>query len=387
LMEALWVEHQVGVCVFLLVLVFIALWNLRVLTKPAGARSPDRWPRVSILLPARDEERSIVEAVESLAGQDYADFELVVLDDCSSDRTPDLLRQLAERFDNLRVVEGKPLPRGWMGKLWACDQLSREATGELLLFTDADTRHRPETLQQSVARFQEDGLDLLTGIPYEETVTWAEKLVLPVLPWAILSFLPLGLAYRWRRPSFTAANGQFMLFRRESYDSIGGHAMVRDSVVDDMALVRLVAKQGMKWRLFDMTDLIRCRMYRSAREVFDGLSKNLFGIFGYRLVPFLFVWIWLGVVFFGPLVVLGLAAFGVVTSAFSVVAAGCAVLLGLVLWGMANTKFRFGWWVSLLYPATVMLSIAIAFRSLVLVASRQARWKGRGAVIRRVKLW
>jgi chlorobactene glucosyltransferase len=386
-MEALWVEHQLGVCVFLLVLVVIALWNLRVLTKPSGASSPARWPRVSILLPARDEERSIVEAVESLARQDYTDFELVVLDDCSSDRTPDLLRQLAERFDNMRVVDGKPLPRGWMGKLWACDQLSREATGELLLFTDADTRHRPETLRQAVARLEEDGLDLVTGIPYEETGTWAEKLVLPVLPWAILSFLPLGLAYRWSRPSFTAANGQFMLFRRESYDSIRGHAAVQDSVVDDMALVRLVAKQGMKWRLYDMTDLIRCRMYRSAREVFDGLSKNLFGIFGYRLVPFLFVWTWLGVVTFGPLAVVGLAAFGVVTSAFSVAAAGCAVLLGLVLWGMANVKFRFGWWLSLLYPATVMLSIAIAFRSLVLVASRQARWKGRGAVIRRVKLW
>lgn len=386
-MEALWVEHQLGVCVFLLVLVVIARWNLRVLTKPSGASSPARWPRVSILLPARDEERSIVEAVESLARQDYTDFELVVLDDCSSDRTPDLLRQLAERFDNMRVVDGKPLPRGWMGKLWACDQLSREATGELLLFTDADTRHRPETLRQAVARLEEDGLDLVTGIPYEETGTWAEKLVLPVLPWAILSFLPLGLAYRWSRPSFTAANGQFMLFRRESYDSIRGHAAVRDSVVDDMALVRLVAKQGMKWRLYDMTDLIRCRMYRSAREVFDGLSKNLFGIFGYRLVPFLFVWTWLGVVTFGPLAVVGLAAFGVVTSAFSVAAAGCAVLLGLVLWGMANVKFRFGWWLSLLYPATVMLSIAIAFRSLVLVASRQARWKGRGAVIRRVKLW
>lgn len=386
-MEALWVEHQLGVCVFLLVLVVIARWNLRVLTKPSGASSPARWPRVSILLPARDEERSIVEAVESLARQDYTDFELVVLDDCSSDRTPDLLRQLAERFDNMRVVDGKPLPRGWMGKLWACDQLSREATGELLLFTDADTRHRPETLRQAVARLEEDGLDLVTGIPYEETGTWAEKLVLPVLPWAILSFLPLGLAYRWSRPSFTAANGQFMLFRRESYDSIRGHAAVRDSVVDDMALVRLVAKQGMKWRLYDMTDLIRCRMYRSAREVFDGLSKNLFGIFGYRLVPFLFVWTWLGMVTFGPLAVVGLAAFGVVTSAFSVAAAGCAVLLGLVLWGMANVKFRFGWWLSLLYPATVMLSIAIAFRSLVLVASRQARWKGRGAVIRRVKLW
>lgn len=386
-MQAFWIQHQLGICGFLLVLVIIALSNLRTLKRLGRAQAPARWPRVSILLPARNEELNIVEAVECLAGQDYQDFELVVLDDCSEDRTPEILNELSGKFDRLRVVHGRPLPDGWLGKLWACDQLSRTATGELLLFTDADTRHSPEALRQAVAQLEQDRLDLLTAIPLEQTEGWAEKLVVPVMARAIMAFLPLGLAYRWNRPAFTAANGQFMLFRRTSYDAIGGHQAVRDNIVDDLGLVRLIAKQGMRWRLFDAMDLVRCRMYRSTAEVFDGFSKNLFGTFEYRLLPFLFVWTWLGVVTLEPQVVLGLGALGSVTSTFSLFSAGAGSALGLMLWGISDLRFRFSWWVPLLYPVSMLLCVVIAFRSVFLTASRRTTWKGRNAVIRRVRLW
>ncbi len=386
-MQAFWIQHQLGICGFLLVLVIIALANLRTLKRLGRAHAPARWPRVSILLPARNEANNISEAVECLAGQDYPDFELVVLDDCSEDRTLEILRELAGRLENLRVVQGKALPEGWLGKLWACYQLSKTATGELLLFTDADVRHNPDALRQAVAQLEQDRLDLLTAIPLEQTEGWAERLIVPVLPRAIMAFLPLGLAYRWNRPAFTAANGQFMLFRRTSYDAVGGHAAVRDNVVDDLGLVRLMAKRGMRWRLFDAMDLVRCRMYRSTREVFDGFSKNLLGAFGYRVLPFLFVWLWLGVVTFGPLVVLGLGALGIVTSTFSLVCAGAGFLLGLLLWGISDIRFRFRWWVPLLYPVSILLCVFIAFRSVFLTVSQKAIWKGRKAVVRRVRPW
>jgi chlorobactene glucosyltransferase len=376
-LSLLWLEQQFGVVVFLLVLVIIALWNRRVLRKPGGADLPARPPRVSVLLPARDEERNIVAAVESLAGQDYPDFELLVLDDGSTDRTPGLLRELSARLPQMKVLAGKPLPPGWLGKHWACHQLAAAAAGERLLFTDADTRHRPEALRQAVSRLEAEQLDLFTGIPREEVRTWAEKLIVPILPWAINSFLPLGLAYRLHRPAFTAANGQYLLFRRASYDALGGHERVRGNVVDDLALVRQAARQRMRWRVYDLTELVSCRMYHGAREVFEGFSKNLYGAFGYRPLPFLFVWLWLGVVTFQPLVVLGHRAAGGTMSPVSAGTALAAVLLALLLWGLCHAKFRFPLYLAAGYPLSVGLGIVIALRSMLAAYNGRAHWKGR----------
>ena len=375
-LSLLWLEQQFGVAGCMLVLVVIALWNRRVLGKPGGG-PPARWPRVSVLLPARNEERNITAAVQSLATQDYPDFELLVLDDGSTDRTPEMLRELSAQFPAMRVLAGEPLPSGWLGKHWACTQLAEVASGELLLFTDADTRHRSDALRRTVASLEEERLDLLTGVPREEVRTWAEKLVVPVVPWAIYAFLPLGLAYRLNRPAVTAANGQYLLFRRASYDKLGGHARVRDDVVDDLALVRQAARHRMRWRVSDLTELVNCRMYHGAREVFEGFSKNLYGAFGYRPGPFLFVWLWLGVVTFQPLVVLGCWAAGGTTSPVSAGTALAAVLLMLALWGLCHAKFRFPLYLAFGYPLSVALGIVIAIRSMRAAYTGRARWKGR----------
>lgn len=376
-MNPLSIEHQVGVVAFLAVLVGVALSNLGALRRFGSFPKARRCPRVSILVPARDEERHVREAVGLLLAQDYPDFEVVVLDDESRDRTAQILDELAARGSGLRVLYGASLPEGWQGKLWACHQLAQAASGELLLFTDADTRHGPRTLSHAVDALESERADLVSAIPREVVVTWAEKLAVPVVTWSIMSFLPLRLAYRWSHPAFTAANGQFMLFRRASYQRLGGHAAVRGSVVDDLALVRLAARHRMKWRLLDAQDDVSCRMYRSAREVMDGFGKNLFAAFGYRILPFAFVWLWLAVVTFQPLVMLALAAAGAHTHRLSIAAAGSAVVLALVSWTVANGKFRFPWYLLLCYPACVGLGIAIAVRSVWLAVSGRARWKGR----------
>ncbi len=376
-MNAFWLEHQVGVVVFLAVLVVIALSNLGALRRLGTFPAAARYPRVSVLVPMRNEERNVRPVLESLLGQQYPDFEVVALDDDSIDRTGAILSEMAGRHARLRVIAGSALPEGWHGKQWACHRLAQAATGELLLFTDADTRHGPDALRHAVSALVAERADLVSAVPKEEVRTWAEKLVVPVVPWAIIAFLPLRLAQHWRRPAFTAANGQFLLIRREAYERAGGHEAVRASVVDDLALVRRIVRAGMRWRLFDAQDDVSCRMYENARQVFDGFSKNLFGAFGFRVLPFAFVWLWLGVVTFQPLVVLVTAAAGADVPALSVGLAGAAVGLALALWAISHAKFRFPFYLVPLYPLSTALAIGIAARSVGQAFTGRAEWKGR----------
>jgi chlorobactene glucosyltransferase len=330
-----------------------------------------------VLVPARDEEANIGPCVRSLLAQNYPDFEVLVLDDASRDGTGRILAALAEETDRLRVLVGRSLPFGWLGKHWACHQLAQAADGPLLLFTDADTRHHPNALRDAVAALLAEEADLLTALPRYEVVSWAERLVVPVLAWSIFSFLPLGLAHRLHLPVLSATVGQFMLFRRRAYEQVGGHAAVRQQVVDDLALGWRIKAHGLRWRLVDGGLHVHCRMYRTFREVYEGFSKNLLAAFGYNVPLFVFVWLWLGMVFWEPLIVLILGAVGVSISARSFVLATVAVLLSLLLWGLSHRRFRFPLYLAFLYPVSVLLVEIIAGRSVWLTLRRQATWKGR----------
>jgi chlorobactene glucosyltransferase len=370
-------QHQVSLIAFLTVLLLIALSNLRAWRRLGDYPLPDRFPRLSVLVPARDEEANIGPCVRSLLGQEYPDFEVLVLDDASSDGTGQILAALAEEHDRLRVLVGRPLPSDWLGKHWACHQLAQAAESELLLFTDADTRHNPHTFRDGVAALLAEEADLLTALPCYEVVSWGERLVIPVLAWSIFSFLPLGLAHRLRLPALSASAGQFMLFRRRAYEQVGGHAAVRQQVVDDLALGWRIKAHGLRWRLVDGGRHIRCRMYQSFRGVYDGLSKNLLAAFGYNVPLFVFVWLWLGIVFWEPLVVIILGVIGVSMPALSPVLAAVAIALSLLLWALSHRRFGFPLYLSFLYPVSMVLVDVIAGRSVWLTLRGRATWKGR----------
>lgn len=376
-MSGFWFQHQFGIIVFLSVLLLIALSNWRSLRRLGDYRPASRVPRVSVLVPARDEEANIGPCVRSLLAQEYPDFEVLVLDDDSRDRTLQVLRGLAAEDARLQVLQGAPLPPGWIGKHWACHQLARAARGEIFLFTDADTRHHPQALQQVVAALLHEEADLLTVLPRQEVVSWAERLLVPLMPWSIFSFLPIGLAHRLRSPALSASVGQFMLFRREAYERIGGHAAVRADVADDLALGRLVKAQGLRWRLVDATGYVRCRMYHNFRQVREGFSKSLFAAFGYNVPLFMFVWLWLGLVFLEPPLVLALWATGNEPGPLSPALAALAVVLSVLSWGIVHVRFGFPRYLALLYPLTVLLSFMVAVRSLFLTLTRRTVWKGR----------
>ncbi|MBM3162970.1 MAG: glycosyltransferase [Chlorobi bacterium] len=276
--------YQILVLISLGVFAGILLFNLAELSRlPETSEHAGDRPFVSVLVPARNEERAIEACVRSLLRQDYPRYEVIVLDDASDDGTWELLRRLQQASDErLRIVRGLPLPEGWHGKAWACRQLADAASGELLLFTDADTRHEPATLGRSVAALQASGSDLLTLTPYQETEGFWEKLVIPLVYFILMCYLPLRLVRTSPKTAFCSAIGQFMLFRRDIYFRTGGHSSVKADIVEDVWLCRSVKKAGGHVRVFNGTDALSCRMYRTPAEIVRGFSKNLFAGLGYH---------------------------------------------------------------------------------------------------------
>lgn len=236
-------------------------------------------PFVSVLVPARNEERSIGACLDSLVGQEYGAYEIIVLDDGSEDRTAAIARSFAARFGTVRVETGQALPPGWFGKAFACEQLASLARGDLLIFTDADTTHAP-TMIRSVVGAVAAGADVVTAFPEQEIGGWREALVVPFVFFTIWALLPVGRVWSDPSPRVVAANGQLLAFTRAAYARVGGHRAVRRSVLDDMALARRAKTLGLRVRLADGVGTVRTRMYRTAAEVWRGFSKNAYALAG-----------------------------------------------------------------------------------------------------------
>lgn len=248
---------------------------------------PGQTPLVSVLIPARNEAAHIERTLRMLRAQDYPNFEIVVLDDASSDGTAQVVRRASDSDPRLLLLPGLPLPPGWLGKAWACQQLFQHARGDLLLFTDADVRWHSGALQAVVRQFQESRAHLLAVFPTQETVTWGERLIVPLMGMAILGYLPILAAHHIPWASFAAANGQCLLFDRAAYVRIGGHESVKTSLIEDVSLARLIKRNGLRLRLTDGAGLISNRMYGNWREVRDGFAKNI--IAGHGNLFFLFL--------------------------------------------------------------------------------------------------
>ncbi len=244
------------------------------------------WPFVSVCIPARNEEARIGPCLESLLSQDYPHYEVLVLDDQSTDGTRDLLTRYSKKNRHLKILRGKSLPVDWVGKSWACHQLSQKAKGAWILFTDADTWHHPDTLKRSVTAGENHQADLLSCVTGQATQSWLEYLVVPVMVFDLTAFLPA----RWaiKQGKFGGANGQFLFFNRKAYQSMGGHGSVRGEIVEDLAIGKKVTQRGLRLVLLDGSRLISCRMYHCAKEVIEGFSKNFFPVFDFSLPKALF---------------------------------------------------------------------------------------------------
>jgi chlorobactene glucosyltransferase len=242
-----------------------------------GGRLPGSTPLVSVVIPARNEAHNIVRVLESVAASRYPDFELIVVDDQSTDGTGELARRVpAGRARRVQVVEGEALPEGWLGKPWSCAQGARIAAGDLLLFTDADTVHSPHLLARAVAGLEEDRADALTLMGRQIMETFWERLIQPSM------FLMMVTRFRDAREPLpprrwrdAIANGQYLMFRRNVYDALGGHEAVRGEVVEDLRLAQILIQSGARLSLRSAERAFATRMYRDLGELVRGWSKNL----------------------------------------------------------------------------------------------------------------
>jgi chlorobactene glucosyltransferase len=278
--------YQVVITAILAALLLNTIINLRLLSAPktsVALDETDEAPLVSILVPARNEERSIAQCVESLAQQDYPRCEIIVLDDQSEDQTAVIVEDLARRYPNVRLLHGGELPPNWHGKANACAQLAKAASGEWLLFVDADAVLAPQCVSVTLRQARARGADLLTMIPTTLVGSFGEALLLPIIPMTFAAFLPIGLVTHHPSPLFAGALGQFLLFRRDAYLRIGGHAAVRTDIVEDIQLSRLVKRHGGRLVWIDGTALMRVRMYHSFAEAWRGITKSAFAAINYSL--------------------------------------------------------------------------------------------------------
>ena len=229
---------------------------------------------ISVLIPARNEEANIAEAVRCVLASRYVELELLVLDDGSADRTAEIVRGLALEDPRVRLIEGCGLPSGWNGKQHACWTLANEASGRFLAFLDADVRIEPDLLARVAAFRYEREVSLVSGFPRLITITWLERLLLPLIHFVLLSFLPMGTMRKTTKPSAAAGCGQFMFVEGDAYFASGGHNAIRETMHDGLLLPRVLRRAGYRTDLADITALAGVRMYDSASEVWSGLAKN-----------------------------------------------------------------------------------------------------------------
>lgn len=345
----------------------LAAANLSVLRPPP---LPGAVARVSVLVPARDEAANVGPLLDALLASRGVDLEVVVLDDGSTDATAALVQERAARDPRVRLAHGAPLPPGWIGKQHACAQLAALATAPLLAFVDADVRLHPDALARMAAMMERDATDLLSGIPRQITLTWAERLVVPQIM-VLLNYLPLRMARASNDPRFAAASGQVIVARRAAYDAAGGHAAMSRTVHDGLHLARAVRRTGGRTDIADLTHLASCRMYATAPEVWRGFLKNAReGMATPRALP---VWTLL---LAGGHVLPFVTALADDGRALAVSLAALALLL--TARAAIALRFRQGALAVVLHPFGVLATLVIQWTALLAGPRRlPATWRGR----------
>lgn len=237
---------------------------------------------VSVLIPARNEEAGLESCIKSVLSSNYNNYEVIIYDDLSTDSTFEIASDYAKKHSNVKVIKGTTLPEGWLGKNHACHNLANSAKGDYLLFLDADVNISPNTINNAVYNLEISNAGLLSIFPYQKLNTFGETLVVPLMNWVLLSFLPLIMVFKSQNKSFAAANGQFMLFNKNTYFEVGGHNAIKNNVLEDVTFCKKIKAENKKVITFISDGSVSCRMYSGFKSALNGFSKNFFAGFGFN---------------------------------------------------------------------------------------------------------
>jgi Glycosyl transferase family 2 len=329
---------------------------------------------LSVLIPARNEERNLRATLEAVLANHGCDFEVIVLDDHSTDRTAEIVGQMSADDPRLRLESALPLPAGWCGKQHACHILAQLARRPLVVFMDADVRLAPDALSRLAGFMANSDAGLASGIPRQELGTFSERLLLPLIHFLLLGYLPMPIM-RWTRlTGFSAGCGQLFIARREAYERCGGHARLRDSLHDGLKLPRVFRRAGFRTDLFDATDVATCRMYRTNAETWRGLDKN--AVEGLAspgtILPMTLL------LFGGPVLPFVLLAFAPMLSQSEMLWTVAAALLSFAPRALGARLFRQPALSVLLHPLAILALLTIQWHAFAgLLLGRPAIWKGR----------
>ena len=343
--------------------------------------APRTGRRLSVIIPARNEEAVIERCVRSILRSTYSPLEILVVDDRSTDATAPIVERLAREDARVKLIRGEPLPDGWYGKPWACVQGYRAATGELLCFTDADTIHAPALLAHSVGALEATGAGLFTVMPTQLMLTAAERLVLPQIGYLLVARYHPARVNAATSARDVIANGQFILMPRAAYERVGTHERVKHEVAEDLALAQESVRAGEKLVMAYALDLMQVRMYTDWAHLREGWSKNLYlgarrGLSDHpwlqALVPPLLVLPFLFWILAPALVLLALCG---VTTIFTGPAIA-ATVASLLFWSLFTAAMGIPWIWGFAYPVGAAAGAYLALRS-TLRGARKVEWKGR----------
>jgi len=321
---------------------------------------------VSILIPARNEADNILRLLRSIDQQDYAYYEVIVLDDDSSDNTYKLCSDFAGKHSRFRVIKGEPLPHGWLGKNYACHQLAQKAQGDYLLFLDADEQISNSLIVSAVHRMRLFRLGLLSLFTNQEMGTFGERLVVPLMHYVLLNLLPLRLVYLFKNSNVAAASGQFMLFDAEAYRENQWHEKAKDRVVEDVEIMKMVKAAGYNGEALLANGMISCRMYKSYTGAVNGFSKNFLAAFNYSVMGLL---LYLMVLIGGPMIVM-------ITLDFPLI----FFMIGLIILTRIMISLSAGQSALLnviLHPLQMLNLVMIGFLAIQKYLTKTTVWKGR----------
>lgn len=344
--------------------------------RKSSYKEQNSYPFVSVLIPARNEEANIENCVTSLLNQKHPNYEVIVLNDNSTDRTSNILYELKQTYPKLKIVNGSPLPEGWIGKSYACSQLTKEAKGDWLLFTDADTIHNENSIADGIKSALFRKADLLSVIPYQITKSLPEKLVIPILHFITYVLLPFYFLERKGFEKFTFAVGQYMLFKRSSLEKIGGYEAVKNEIVEDVEMGRLIKRNKMQLVMLNGIDMVKCRMYRNFNQLWEGFSKNIFAGLGFSSLLMVVIVVSYFILFVLPFFSFLFFAF-IGENQFALICLA-QVIINYAIRFVLSVKFKLSFVSSVLHPFGILTVLLITINSWRLVKfSGGPKWKGR----------